>query len=143
MVVISKQSAERENRMCRGKTGKTTEDALKEEILRERAEVLGRAGEKLSAAIEKMHMIEKGIQERWEQFQCEKKKYKETEAIQFLRQQVVREINGEIRKYNSAREHAKLRYYYLIVTREAMGMRRHHWVEEMYKIPPKKKYLQE
>jgi hypothetical protein len=51
------------------------------------------------------------------------------------------EINGEIRHYNSAREYAQLRYFYLIVTREAMGIRRHKTVEEAYKIPPKKKYL--
>jgi hypothetical protein len=56
---------------------------------------------------------------------------------------MVKEINGEINKYNHAREYAKLRYYYLIVTREAMGMRRHHWVEEIYTIPPRKKYLRD
>ena len=51
------------------------------------------------------------------------------------------EINGEIRRYNRARAYAELRYYYLIVTREAMGIRRHKAVEEVYRIPPKKKYL--
>jgi hypothetical protein len=56
---------------------------------------------------------------------------------------LVREINGEIGKFNHAREYAKLRYYYLIVTREAMGLRRHHWVEETFKIPMRKKYLRD
>jgi len=41
------------------------------------------------------------------------------------------------------RELAKLRFYYLIVTREALGLRRHQKVEEMYRIPPIKKYLQQ
>ena len=50
-----------------------------------------------------------------------------------------RELNREINKFNAAREHAKLRYYYLIVTREAMGFRRHASVEEAYRIPPRKK----
>ncbi|MBM4271109.1 MAG: hypothetical protein FJ139_02970 [Deltaproteobacteria bacterium] len=130
----------------KAKTDKTPENVLREEILKERAEVLGRAGEKLSAAIHRMDAIEKGIQERWKQFTRERetcRKKNKTQDVLFLRRQMVKDINGEIRKYNSAREHAKLRYYYLIVTREAMGMRRHHWVEEMYRIPPKKKYLRE
>jgi hypothetical protein len=36
-----------------------------------------------------------------------------------------------------------MRHYYLIVTREAMGMRRHHWVEQHYRVPPPKKHLQD
>jgi len=39
------------------------------------------------------------------------------------------------------KEYAQLRYYYLIVTREAMGFRRHKAVEDVYRIPPKRKYL--
>ena len=53
------------------------------------------------------------------------------------------DINIEIERYNDAREYAKLRYFYLIVTREAMGFRRHTWVDEIYRIPPKKKPLKE
>jgi len=51
------------------------------------------------------------------------------------------EINVKISRYNNLREDAKLRYHYLIITREALGMRRHHWVEEIYKIPPRKGHL--
>jgi hypothetical protein len=53
------------------------------------------------------------------------------------------EINREISKYNGAREYALMRHYYLIVTREAMGIRRHHWVEQHYRIPPRRKHLQD
>lgn len=60
-----------------------------------------------------------------------------------LRRQMVVEINREISQFNGAREHALMRHYYLIVTREAMGMRRHHWVEQHYRVPPRKKHLQD
>jgi len=60
-----------------------------------------------------------------------------------LRRQIVAEINREISRFNGAREHALRRLYYLIVTREAMGMRRHHWVDQHYRVPPRKKHLQD
>jgi hypothetical protein len=125
---------------------KDTENILREEMLQERAAVLGRAGEKLSMALEKMRVIDRFIEERLQHFSSFVEKGKDehghNEPVS-LRKKMVREINGEISKYNHAREYAQLRYYYLIVTREAMGMRRHHWVEEIYKIPPRKKYLRD
>ncbi len=60
-----------------------------------------------------------------------------------LRRQMVVEINREISKFNGAREYALKRHYYLIITREAMGMRRHHWVDQHYRVPPRKKHLQD
>ena len=57
------------------------------------------------------------------------------------RQRTIREINEEIDTYNQLREHAQLRYYYLIVIREAMGLRRHDRVEEIYVIPDKRGHL--
>lgn len=125
---------------------KDTENILREEMLQERAAVLGRAGEKLSMALEKMRDIDQCIEERFRHFSSHVEKNKDEHGhieIITLRKKMVKEINGEISKYNHAREYAKLRYYYLIVTREAMGMRRHHWVEEVYKIPPRKKYLRD
>jgi len=125
---------------------KDTENILQEEILQERAAVLGRAGEKLAAALEMMRSIERVIEERLQNLSAlvEKgeSKHHHIELVS-VRKKMVKEINGEIGKYNHAREYAKLRYYYLIVTREAMGMRRHHWVEEIYKIPPRKKHLRD
>lgn len=123
---------------------KDAENILREEMLQERAAVLGRAGEKLTVALEKMRVIDRVIEEQLQYFSSlvEKGKHDHNEVVS-LRKKMVKEINGEISKYNHAREYAKLRYYYLIVTREAMGMRRHHWVEEIYKIPPRKKYLRD
>jgi len=120
---------------------KDPENILREEMLKERAEVLGRAGEKLATAIEKMRNIGQGIDERLKHFRLITEKYKERgddNEIASLRQDMMSEINREIAKFNRAGEYAKLRYYYLIVTREAMGMRRHHWVDEWYSIPPRK-----
>ena len=125
---------------------KDTENILREEMMQERAAVLGRAGEKLSHAIEKMKMIERCIEEQLQHFSSLMEKCREendNSTLVSLRKKMIKEINGEIGKFNHAREYAKLRYYYLIVTREAMGMRRHHWVEEVYKIPPRKKCVRD
>jgi hypothetical protein len=130
------------------KTGreKYSEDILKEEFLQERAAVLGRAGEKVSAAIEKLRGIEEIIEKRLSHLnqiveKC-RGQYGDGEFV-FLRRQILKEINAEIGKFNRAREHAQVRYYYLVVTREAMGMNRHHWIEDVYRIPPRKKQLRD
>jgi len=123
---------------------KDPENILREEMQQERAQVLGRAGEKLAAAIDKMKGIEEAIEKRLKNFQPDSKKYggkAGTGKSASVKHEFLAEINREIGRYNRAREYAKLRYYYLIVTREAMGMRRHHWVEESYKIPPRKALL--
>ena len=95
---------------------KAPEDILKEEFLQERAAVLGRAGEKVSNALETLHGIEKTIQEQLNHFneivekcnsQCD------DSMLILLRRQAVKEINIEINRFNRAREHAKLKYYYL------------------------------
>ncbi|HVO67967.1 MAG TPA: hypothetical protein VMT12_15930 [Syntrophales bacterium] len=131
--------------MLKANRQKDPENILREEMMKERAEVLGRAGEKLSAAIEKVRIIEQGIEERLKSYRSIVEKSGEVynDGLVSLRQKTVKEINGEIGRFNHAREYAKLRYYYLIVTREAMGLRRHHWVEESYRIPPRKKYLRD
>jgi len=132
--------------MLKADRQKDPENILREEMMKERAEVLGRAGEKLAAAIEKMRIIEQVIEERLKNFHSIVEKsgegYDDGKLVS-RRQKIVKEINGEIGKFNHAREYAKLRYYYLIVTREAMGIRRHHWVEESYRIPPRKKHLRD
>jgi hypothetical protein len=123
---------------------KDPENILREEMLKERAEVLGRAGEKLAAALEKMKTIEQDIDERLKQSRIVAKKYEENgddDKLVSMKKDIAGEINREIGKFNRAREYAKLRYYYLIVTREAMGMRRHHWVDEWYRIPPRKPHF--
>ncbi len=108
---------------------KSAWEKTQEELLRERAEILGRAGEALAAALSDLEKIDRSISASLRA------------AGEHPDSEILTELNGEIRRYNRAREYAQLRFYYLIVTREAMGFRRHKTVEDVYKIPPKKKYL--
>lgn len=128
-------------------SNKSPEDLLQEEFLQERAAVLGRAGESVSKALEKLQGIEKSLKERLSRLRDLERSIRQDctdfDRMGGLRRQMIMEINKEIHKYNRAREYASTRYYYLIVTREAMGMRRHHWVEQHYRVPPRKKHLQD
>ena len=125
-------------------TKKTTQDILQEEMMRERAAVLARAGEQLAAAQEKLGKIEEEISAAlaaWHRNGDERDgatPAKEGEARRLLC-----EINGKIRAYNRQREQVKTRYYYLIVTREALGLIHHQRLAEIHRIPPKKHCLPE
>lgn len=118
---------------------KSPDEILQEEFLQERAAVLGRAGDSVSQALEKLRRIERRIEARLSRLG----EMAEQRGESVSRHQVIREINREINHFNRTREHALLRYYYLIVTREAMGMRRHQWVEKHYAVPPSKRHLQD
>ena len=126
---------------------KTGQDKTREEILKESAEVLGLAGERLSAALRELERIERHIEGKMESLKglsgeaVNGRGIEDLKRLAHLQHAITGEINREIRRYNRAREHAKLRYYYLIVTREAVGFRRHKTVEEHYSIPPKKKTI--
>jgi hypothetical protein len=126
---------------------KSPEDFLQEEFLQERAAVLGRAGDSVSRALESLWGIENSLDERLRRLreleQLISQDGKSVRNSGGLRRQMMIEINREISKFNGAREYALMRHYYLIVTREAMGIRRHHWVEQHYRIPPRKKHLQD
>ena len=116
---------------------KTTQDILQEEMVRERVAVLARAGERLTDALEKLRKMDCDIAEsmaRWRRGEGN-----EGESRGRLRD----EINGKIRAYNLQRDHVKTRYYYLIVTREALGITHHQRLEDIYRVPPKKRCLPE
>ena len=126
------------------------DDALEktqEDIFRERAMVLARAGDSVHLVLKKMKKIEAAIEEKLKIYDdAISGKYTFSSADSNVTtyrslDQLCNDINVKIREYNKTREHAKLRYYYLIVTREAMGFRRHRMVEEIYKIPSKKEYV--
>ena len=57
------------------------------------------------------------------------------------KQMVCEEINLSIDQFNAIRQKAELQYYYLIVTREALGLRRHEMVQKVYQIPDKKEKI--
>ena len=123
---------------------KTVDEILREEFLKERAVVLGRTGESVSRAILKLQRLGKAIEARQREFShLEQELGKDPDRMEYrlARERKINEINKKIALYNRLWDHAQLRYYYLIVTREAMGLRSHHRVEEIYRIPPKKKQL--
>jgi hypothetical protein len=124
---------------------KSSDDVLQNEILRERAEVLWRAGNSVDHALIRLRCLEESIQGQ----------YRELNRLgddplphvhgdlATKKRQIIKGINENIMHFNKLREYARLRYHYLIITREAMGLRRHQRVDEIYAIPPKKRFLRE
>jgi hypothetical protein len=123
----------------------TPENILQQEILRERAEVLGRAGASVDRALERLRRLASSIEGRCRALEGmgDRSPFPSDSLHRTSRSAIVAEINREISAYNQLREYARLRYHYLIITREALGLRRHHRVEELYAIPPKKNAIQE
>ena len=123
-------------------------DLTQEEILRERALVLARAGDSVQCALEKLRALEKVIDDKEHVLNkviesgTNENTTNRDDAPYVSPKKLVSEINKNIFAYNKMREYAKLRYYYLIVTREAMGFRRHKMVEDIYRIPSKKQAVQ-
>ncbi len=120
---------------------KTTQDVLQEELLRERAAVLARAGEKLDAAMEKLGKIDAEITASLGLLGGGGERTAVSAAK--ARRTLLDEINEKIRAYNRQREQVKTRTYYLIVTREALGLVHHHRLAELYRLPPRKQCLPE
>lgn len=117
------------------------QESLCEELLRERAAVLARAGFAVEDALAKLDRLDRRFGEmmcRWQSLQTGS-----TDGAHPREQQsVFEEINEIIDQFNAACQKAEVQYYYLIVTREALGLRRHETVQRLYRIPPKKKKMQ-
>jgi hypothetical protein len=116
-------------------------ETLCEELLRERAAVLARAGFAVEDALEKLVKIDRQLEEKlrdWHSRQAD------PAGIEDLQKppSVFEEINEIIDQFNAACRKAEIQYYYLIVTREALGLRRHETVQKLYQVPPKKKKMQ-
>ena len=114
---------------------------LCEELLRERAAVLTRAGLAVEDALEKLLKIDRQIEEKIRHLQRLKKDASCQHNPQDKRL-ILEDINASIDQFNSAHRKAEIQYYYLIVTREALGLRRHEMVRQIYPIPPQKKTMQ-
>ncbi|OPY12985.1 MAG: hypothetical protein A4E66_00949 [Syntrophus sp. PtaB.Bin001] len=124
---------------------KNLQDILQEEFLQEKAEVLSRASEQVSRILEQLQNLEDDIDQLLSCFNG-RQSGNAMSGIEKIdnwmpKSMVIEEINKKISQYNDLRENAKLRYHYLIITREALGMRRHHWVEKFYQIPERKGHL--
>ena len=114
------------------------QDTLLEELLREKAAVLSRAGHAVDDAIKQLKKIDAEIEEKMALLNALDWNDRIPEALK--KKQLIREeINLSIDKFNAIHQKAELQYYYLIVTREALGMRRHEKIREIYRIPEKKK----
>ena len=119
----------------------TQQDSLLEELLREKAAVLTRASWAVEDVLEKMKRIEGEIEIKTSLIQS---MTHEADRAVLSRQKKLfcEEINYKIDEFNAIRRKAQLQYYYLIVTREALGLRRHEMVQKIYRIPDKKKKIQ-
>ena len=116
------------------------QDNLLEELLREKAAVLSRAGMAVDEAIEQLMRIDKEIEVKISLLNTFCWNNHASEMLQ-KKQRVCEEINLSIDQFNSIRQKAQLQYYYLIVTREALGLRRHEVIQAIYRIPEKKEKM--
>ena len=114
------------------------QDNLLEELLREKAAVLSRAGMAVDEAIEQLMRIDREIEVKISLLNTFCWNNHASEMLQ-KKQMLCEEINLSIDQFNAIRQKAQLQYYYLIVTREALGLRRHEMIQEIYRIPGKKK----
>jgi hypothetical protein len=116
------------------------QDNLLEELLREKAAVLGRAGMAVDDAIERLMSIDREIEVKISLLNTFCWNNHASEMLQ-KKQMVCEEINLSIDQFNAIRQKAELQYYYLIVTREALGLRRHEMIQDIYRIPAKKEKI--
>ena len=113
---------------------------LCEELLRERAAVLSRAGFALEDAIERLMSVGCEIETKislLKSYSTAAHDHKILDKQKLLHA----EINLDVEQYNDLCSDARLKYYYLIVTREALGLRRHDVIKEIYRIPSTKKKI--
>jgi Zn-dependent oligopeptidase len=114
------------------------QDNLLEELLREKAAVLSRAGYAVDDAIEQLMRIDREIEAKISLLNSLNCNDLAPEVLR-KKQLIYEEINLFIEKFNALHQKAHLQYYYLIVTREALGLRRHEMIQNIYRIPEKKK----
>ncbi len=120
------------------KIKKDHQDNILDELRREKAAVLARAGWDVEEVIEKLKGLDRKIQLKLSSLKSTKDKNESGDWVS-RRKLICEEINCIINEFNTVRKKAELKYYYLIVTREALGLRRHEMVQKLYKIPEKKK----
>lgn len=116
-------------------------ETLCEDLLRERAAVLARAGFAVEDALEKLVKIDRQLEEKLRDWRLRQDDPADKEDLQ-KPQSVIDDVNEIIDQFNAACQKAEIQYYYLIVTREALGLRRHETVQKLYQVPPKKKKMQ-
>lgn len=111
------------------------------EMLREKAAVLTRAGVAVEQIIEQLRMLETEINEKISLMDMLPGRNGDNVLTENKRS-FCEAVNQSIETFNIMRKKAETQYYYLIVTREALGLRRHEMVQSMYRIPEKKKKIE-
>lgn len=116
------------------------QDNLLEELLREKAAVLSRAGMAVDDVIRQLNRVSNEIEVK---ISLLKNFGGDEQPSEIMRKNksIHEEINLSIDHFNAIRQKAQLQYYYLIVTREALGLRRHEMIQEIYRIPEKKEKI--
>ncbi|MFA5323689.1 MAG: hypothetical protein WC373_13540 [Smithella sp.] len=117
------------------------QDGVLEELLREKAAVLTRASWAVEEVLEKMKCIEGEIEIITSLINSLDSEEDRSRSLR-RKKTFCEEINCKIEEFNAIRQKAQLQYYYLIVTREALGLRRHEMVQTIYRVPEKKKKMQ-
>lgn len=100
-------------------------ERLQAEIQREKAEALGRAGERLEEALRKLAGLRNTIEALGG----------ELKGASWERETLVQGIRYLTHEYNALREKAILYHRYLIIQREAVGFYDHRDVYRLYRIP--------
>lgn len=103
---------------------------LEQEIRKEKAEALGRAGERVKKALTAAYELRQVILALGQQLVggVEASDWWEAASVR-------REFDRRIAEYNRLCERAQTYYHYLLVQREALGFRRHPDFERHYVIP--------
>jgi hypothetical protein len=117
-------------------------ETLCEELLRERAAVLSRAGNAVEDALDELARVDDEIRIK-NAYLKSFRRYKPDSDYRQKQRALIAEINVSIDQFNNIHKKAQLKYYYLIVTREALGLRRHEMIQEIYRIPAKKEKVRE
>ena len=104
---------------------KETLQKIEAEIKKEKADALGRSGDRLSDALTALRALEEELEAK-------------IKSAPVLTPQIRRELNQEIESFNQKREEILRFRYYLIVHREALGLRKHTEVDRLFPIPKKR-----
>ncbi len=111
--------------MGTGRENFEAHERLEAEILQERAEALGRSGERLEEAIRRLSELRNTIEALGGNL----------EDATLEREVLIEGIRYLTHEYNALREKAVVYHRYLIIQREAVGFYDHRDVDRLYRIP--------
>ena len=104
------------------------QESLEAQILQEMAEALGNSGERVERALARLQESLSRIR------QLRESSAGESQAVGDIH--IRASLEQEVKLYNRLRHEALEQYRWLIIHREALGIRNHTLVAEQYRIPP-------